>query len=198
MTTTVDFLIVIVLTAVASWFGFRWLIRSSSKYRDTRIIACPETGRPAVVEVDSLHASLTASVGLPDLRLQQCSRWPLKQECGQECLADLDVAPEQCLVSGVLTRWYCGRECVYCNRTFHQLHWLDHQPALQSPAKELVVWRQVHLNNLLEVLKTHKPVCWNCFIAQKFRLDHPDLVTLRPWRNDMNGDAGGSLASRRF
>jgi hypothetical protein len=196
MNPTVDFLIVTLLIAVACWFGFRWLIRSFSKYRGTRIIACPETGRPAAIEVDELHASLTASVGLPDLRLQQCSRWPLKQECGQECLAGLDIAPEQCLVSGVLTRWYSGKKCVYCNRTFQELRWLDHQPALQNPARELVTWRQVHLQNLSEVLETHKPVCWNCYIAQKFRLDHPDLVTFRPWWNGMNGDAGGSSASR--
>jgi len=38
MNTTVDLLIVILLIAVASWFGFRWLIRSYSKYRGTRII----------------------------------------------------------------------------------------------------------------------------------------------------------------
>jgi hypothetical protein len=198
MNTTVDFLIVIVLAAVASWFGFRWLIRSFSKYRGTEIITCPETGKPAVVEVDALHASLTSTVGPPDIRLQNCWRWPLKEECGQECLAELDVAPDQCLVSGVLTRWYRGKNCVYCTRPFQELHWIDHHPALRSPGGELVTWPHVQLRNLWEVLETYKPVCWDCFIAQKFRLDHPDLVVLRPWRKGMNGDADGLSVSRRL
>jgi hypothetical protein len=38
------------------------------------------------------------------------------------------------------------------------------------------------VGNLWNVLDTHLPVCWNCYIAQQFRLDHPDLVVYRPWR----------------
>jgi hypothetical protein len=196
MNTTVDSLIVILLIAVASWFGFRWLIRNYSKYRGTKIITCPETGRPAAVEVDALRATLTSTVGPPDIRLQNCWRWPLKEQCGQECLADLDVAPAQCLVSGVLMRWYRGKSCVYCDKPFPELHWIDHRPALQSPTGELKAWHQVHLQDLWEALETHKPVCWDCYIAQKFRMDHPDLVVFRPWRNDMSGGADGLSASR--
>ena len=198
MNTTVDLLIVILLIAVASWFGFRWLIRSYSKYRGTRIITCPETGRPAIVEVDALQASLTSTVGLPDIRLEHCWRWPLKEQCGQECLAELDVAPDQCLVSGLLMRWYNGKSCVYCHRPFADLHWIDHQPALQSPGGKLIAWDQVQLQNVWEVLATHKPVCWDCDVAQEFRLDHPDLVVYRPGRYGMTGGVDGLSTPRRL
>jgi hypothetical protein len=198
MNTTVDSLIVLVLLAVASWFGFRWLVRSYSKYRGTRIVSCPETGKPAIVEVDALHASLTSTVGLPDIRLNDCWRWPIKEECGQECLAQLDVAPGQCLVSGVLMRWYQGKKCIYCGKRFEELHWVDHTPALRSPTGELVRWRGVSVENVLAVLDTHLPVCWNCYIAQSFRLDHPDLVCYRPWRHSIPGDTDGSSASRHL
>jgi hypothetical protein len=90
MDTAAGSLIAIVVLAAALWFGFRWLVRSSSRYRGTRIVTCPETKKPAIVEVDSLHASLTSTVGLPDIRLEECSRWPIKEQCGQECLLDLD------------------------------------------------------------------------------------------------------------
>jgi hypothetical protein len=26
-------------------------------------------------------------------------------------------------------------------------------------------------------------VCWNCYIAQSFAIEHPELVVYRPWRD---------------
>jgi hypothetical protein len=195
---TAAYFIVTVILATALYFGIRWLVRACSKYRGTRVVACPETGRPAVAEIDALHASLTSIVGLPDIRLESCSRWPLKNQCGQECLASLDVAPGECLVSGVLMRWYRGKTCAYCGKPFEELHWIDHRPALQSPEGQLVKWCGVPVENLSMVLKTHLAVCSNCYIAQSFRLNHPDLVVYRPWRNDVPGGADGSSASRHL
>ena len=197
MTTAVGTLIAILFVAAALWFGIRLLVRSFSKYRGPRIVNCPETNKPAIVEVDSLHATLTSTVGLPDIRLKNCSRWPIREQCGQECLTDLDVAPEECLVSGVLMRWYRDRNCVYCRKVFSEVQWLDHQPALLTPGGELLSWKDVKVDALRTVLETHSPVCWNCYIAQIFRVDHPDWVVYRPWRNDSPGDVGGSPASRR-
>jgi hypothetical protein len=197
METAVGLLIAIIVTAAALCFGIRWLIRSSSRYRSPRIVTCPETERPAIVEVDSLHASLTSTVGLPDIRLKDCSRWPIKEQCGQECLMDLDVAPDRCLVSGVLMRWYRDRNCVYCRKAFPELHWVDHRPALLSADGNLVGWNEVTLDKLRNVLETYSPVCWDCYIAQDFRRDHPDLVVFRPWQNGIYGGADGSSAPRR-
>ena len=182
--------------AAALVFGIRWLYRSVSKYRGSKIVTCPETGKPTVVEVDAVHAALTATVGLPDIRLNHCSRWPINAQCGQECLTDLDVAPGECLVSGVLMRWYRGKQCAYCSHHFSELQWIDHRPALKSPSGELVAWNEVQIDDLRNVLETHLPVCWNCYITQKFREEHPDLVVYRPWRNDITGDTGGSHVSR--
>src|ERR1043165_2061606 len=89
MDTAVGSLIASALAA-ALWFGIRWLVRSSSRYRGARIVICPENKRPAIVAIDSLHAMLTATVRLPDIRLESCSRWPIKAQCGQQCLTDLD------------------------------------------------------------------------------------------------------------
>lgn len=179
MTTALGALLAVGILATALWFGIRWIIRSSSKYRATQAVTCPENKSPAVVEVDALHASLTSIVGIPDIRLQDCSRWPIKEECGQECLIDLDIAPENCLVNGVLMHWYRDRKCVYCKHAFAELQWIDHRPALRSADGKLVTWQEVNLGELKNVLETYSPVCWNCYIAQAFRLEHPDLVVLR-------------------
>ena len=193
---TAAYFIVIVILATALYFGIRWLVRACSRYRGIKVVACPETGRPAVVEVDALHASITSIVSRPDIRLDTCSRWPMKNECGQECLANLDVAPGECLVSGVLMRWYRGKNCVYCDKPAEELHWMDHKPVLQTPGGNLVKWSEVPVENLSMVLKTHLPVCWDCYIAQSFQKDHPDLVVYRPWRNSISGDSDGLSASR--
>ncbi|HEX6047565.1 MAG TPA: hypothetical protein VFZ22_23955 [Pyrinomonadaceae bacterium] len=186
-------LIVIAVVGVALWFGIRWFVRSRSKYGGTKVVTCPETKEPAIVEVDSLYTSLTSATRFPDIRLEHCSRWPMKEECGQECLMDLDVAPENCLVSGVLMRWYRDRHCVFCQKDFPELHWIDHRPALRSPDGKLLAWNEVHLNDLRNVLETHSAVCWDCYITQSFRVEHPDLVVFRPWRND--GSRGGDDTS---
>jgi hypothetical protein len=196
MDTAVGSLIALIAIAAALLCGFRWLVRSFSKYRGSRIVTCPETKKPAIVEVDSLHASLTSTVGLPDIRLEECSRWPIKEQCGQECLIDLDVAPERCLVSGVLMRWYRDKNCVYCRKAFPELHWVDHRPALLTPDGKLMGWNEVNLDRLRNVLETYSPVCWDCYIAQKFRRDHPDLVVFRPGWNGISGDIDGSSVSR--
>jgi hypothetical protein len=74
---TAAYLIVILSLASASYFGIRFIVRAYSSYRGPEIVTCPETGRPAVVEIDALHASLTSTVGLPDIQLKNCQRWPL-------------------------------------------------------------------------------------------------------------------------
>jgi hypothetical protein len=182
MDTAITSLVAIVLGAVTLWFGIRWVIRAFSKYRGPRIVTCPETKKPVIVRLDSLHASLTATVGLPDIRLENCSRWPNNAQCGQECLMDLEIDPEQCLVRGMLMQWYRGKSCIYCKNVFHELHWLDHRPALLSPDGELREWSAFSLDQLPNVMATHSPVCWNCYIAQQFRREHPELVVLRPSR----------------
>ena len=195
---TAAYFIVILAVATALYFSIRWLVKSYSQYRGTRIVSCPETGRPALVEVDALRASLTSTVGLPFVQLQSCSRWPLKEQCGQECLVDLDVTPADCLVSGVLMRWYRGKDCVYCGRPFGLVHWTDHKPALQAPDGKLLTWNAIAIENLPTVLDSHLPVCWDCYIAQSFRLEHPDLVVYRPWRHGISEGVGGSPASRHL
>ena len=152
-----------------------------------------------MVEVDALRASLTSTVGLPDIRLQDCTRWPMQEKCGQECLVHLDVGPVECLVSGVLMRWYRGRNCCYCGKPMEELHWIDHKPALLSPDDLLVRWSGVSIENLSTVLNTHLPVCWDCYLVQSFRREHLDLVVYRPAANGVTGggDAAFSLVDSR-
>jgi len=190
---TAAYFIVTMVLATALYFGIRWLVRASSKYRGLKIVACPETASCAVIEVDALHASLTSILGRSDIRLESCSRWPMKNECGQECLVNLDVAPGECLVTGSLMSWYRGRNCAYCGKPAEELQWMDHKSAQQTSGGELLERRGVPAEKFSIVLKTQLPVCWNCYIAQSFRKEDANPVVVGPWQHGIPGDAVGSI-----
>jgi hypothetical protein len=181
--TTVAYLIATLLVGMGLFFAINYLVRAYFRYKDSKIIYCPDTGEAAIVEVDAVHAALTSMVGKPDIRLQNCWRWPLHEDCGQQCLTQLDMAPAECLVQGVLMKWYNFKSCVYCGKPFAEIHWASHKPALQSPEGKLVEWREVPIQDIETVMQTYRPVCWDCNIAQSFRRDHPELVVYRPWRD---------------
>ena len=178
--TLVMYVVVTAVVAASLFLGVRYFVRAYVRHRESRLIICPQNGEATIVEVDAMHAALTSTLGQPDVRLQNCGRWPIHQACGQECLMQLDVASPDCLLRGVLMRWYESKSCVYCRKTFELIHFIDHKPALLSPDNELLEWNELGTNDFQTVLKTYKPVCWDCYIAQSFVREHPDLVTYRP------------------
>jgi hypothetical protein len=174
--TTALYVVVIVVGITALYFLLEPLIRKFTKYRGARVVTCPETNKPAGVEVDAVSAALSKG-----LQLKECSRWPERQDCGQGCLKQIEAAPEDCLVRNMLTKWYAGKKCAFCGRPLEDLDWAEHSPALMAPDKRTLKWREVAPEQVPEALATHLPVCWNCHIAATFRREHPDLVTERPW-----------------
>jgi len=155
------------------------------RFRGTRVVVCPENRETVAVAVDAAHAAWTAPQGSAELRLSDCTRWPEKARCGQECLGQIEAAPEACRLQALLAEWYRARTCVYCGRAFPQIHWHDHKPALLAPTGTLVGWGDFRPEQVLDVLATHKPVCWGCHVLEQFRRDHPDLVTERPERTSL-------------
>jgi hypothetical protein len=152
------------------------------KYRGTRVVVCPENREMVAVHVDAKHAAATAPQGRPELRLEACTRWPGKAGCGQECLGQIESAPEACLLRNILADWYQGKSCGFCGRSFHTIHWHDHEPGLLAMDGRVVSWDAFRAEEVLDVLATHKPVCWDCRVAETFRREHPELVTERPQR----------------
>lgn len=149
------------------------------KYRGKRLVRCPETRMPAAVEVSSGRGAALALAGLPELRLRDCSRWPERENCGQDCLNQIEADPETCLVWNIVNGWYLGKTCVTCGRSFGRINWHDHRPALLDEDLRTVQWTEIAPERLPEVFATYSPVCWNCHIAESFRRAHPELVTDR-------------------
>lgn len=178
-------LVLILLAAIVAALALAFFVRHAAaaffKYRGRRIVTCPETNAPVGVDVDALHAAATAPFGGgPELRLRDCTRWPEREACGQECLTQIEEAPEQCLIRTKLARWYAGTECVLCGTPVGEIHWAGHKPAFLSPGRKPLVWSEVTPEDLPSVLATHQRICWNCYVAESFRFEHPDLVVEDP------------------
>lgn len=159
-------------------------LRAYLTFRGTRVITCPETGCPAAVDVDEKHAASSTWLRDRELRLSSCSRWPERQGCGQECLAQIEAAPEECRVRNMLDAWYRGSACAFCDEKIPKIHWWsDHNPAILSPGGRTIEWSDVRPEELPVVLDTHRPVCWNCHVAQSYRRQFPRLAAERPERS---------------
>ncbi len=189
MTPAIVFL-VIVLGLAALMLAARLVMagRNYLRYRGERLITCPENKKPAAVVVDARRAARQTLVGHPRLRLEDCSRWPEKQNCPQDCLREVEADPEKCLVWAIVTHWYEGQSCVYCGNPFGKITWHDHKPALLSPAGKTVQWTEIPAEWLPEVLETYRPICWNCHVAETFRREHGEIVIERPWERGPMGE----------
>jgi hypothetical protein len=176
---TVSLVVGAVLLGILLVILGRAFLRVYLEFRGDRVITCPENQRPAGVRVDARHAGFTNLQGSPDLRLKSCSRWPERQDCGQQCLRQIEAAPEDCLVRNILTKWYTGKTCAVCGKPIGEIHWADHKPALLSPEHQTVQWPDVPAETVPEVLQTHQPVCWNCHVVNRLMTQHPELVVDR-------------------
>jgi hypothetical protein len=155
-------------------------IEAYMKFRGKRVITCPETRTPVGVKVDLKHAASTAAFSRrPDLRLTSCSRWPERQDCDQDCVLQVRMAPRDTLVRTILAQYYKGKRCVFCGRSFVELNLFDHKPALLNLEGITLESTEVSPERLPDVLATHKPVCWNCHVSETFRREFSDLVVDR-------------------
>jgi len=181
--------LVLVIGAIA--FGVSMAFRAYVRYRGERIVTCPETQRPAAVHVDVTKAASQAFWGkqrIEGIRLDQCSRWPERQNCGQDCLKQVHADPEHCLVWNIVAEWYKGKSCAYCQKPFDEMQWHDRHPALLSPQRIAKQWNEIPAETLPDVFRTHLPVCWNCYIAETFRRQNAERVLDRKWERGAGGE----------
>ena len=165
---------------VVGYLLFRGL-RSYLGLRGKRLITCPENQKPAAVDLDAAQLAKEAVFGTPHLRLSECSRWPERQGCGQECLKQIETAPEGCLVRRIVADWYKGKTCVFCGKSVDVTEeWVGHVPALLNPRRKLFTGIRSRPESLPDVFQTYSPVCWSCHVAETLRREHPELVVDRP------------------
>ncbi len=145
------------------------------RYRGRRIVTCPETQEDAAVRADALHAATSG-----ELRLSECSRWPGRAGCAQECLSQIAESPEDCLVRSIVADWYLGKSCVLCHRSFGPIVWHEAPPALRRADGTTAEWRDIPLDLLRSAFETSQPLCWYCNNVAELERMKPGWVTRRP------------------
>src|SRR5579859_598075 len=172
---------VVIVTLAAGLFVFRAIpgVRAFFQFKGKRLITCPESHTPEAVEVAAGEAAVGAFLSEPTLRLVECSRWPERQDCGQDCLQQIEIDPANCLVWNIVSKWYEGKSSAFCRKPFGPLRHLDHAPALLGPDHKTTEWKEFRPQQLPEIMENYRPVCWNCHIAETFRRTHPELVVNR-------------------
>ena len=179
---------ILVLVIGSIVFGGALAFRNYLRYRGKRLVTCPETHQAAAVHINAGKAAVTALIGRQEVRLDQCSRWPQRQNCGQDCLSEIKADPEHCLVWNIVAAWYKGKSCAYCQKPFEDIQWHDRHPALLSPDRTATQWNEVAPEQLPKIFETYLPVCWNCYIAETYRRENPDRVLNRNFDRGPGGE----------
>ena len=170
-------LLVVVLGRVA----YRFMV-----FHAERLVQCPENQRPAGVRLNARMAA-GAGFGKPHLQLSECSRWPERAGCGQDCLRQIEAAPRDCEVRRILAHWYQGKNCASCGQPFGEILWEYQKPALVTADKKSVDWEQIPVEQLPAVLEQAKPICFACHMAGSLVREHPELVIERPQPHGSGG-----------
>jgi hypothetical protein len=164
---------------------FAWrMLRGWFGYRGTRLVRCPETRNTVAVRLDAWRAAVTAAGDRPVLKLTSCTRWPERQDCGQECICEIENSPTCTLLQNIVAKWYEGRQCYYCHAHVGGLGAFDGEPALLAPDGRTFQWSQIPPEKIPEALETHRPLCWNCHVASCFRREWPGMAIDREWPPD--------------
>ena len=81
-----------------------WGKQIYNTYRGARTVNCPETHAPVTVRFRALRAAFAGLSGKPELRLADCSRWPVHADCGQDCIPDAEKNAPIMVVRAALPR----------------------------------------------------------------------------------------------
>ena len=103
------YLIVMLLTLATIYYVTPLAVTTFRRYRGKRVVNCPETRNPCTIEVDALRAAFTTVISNPELRMKSCSRWPDRENCGQECMLQIQVLPFDSSIKDTLRRLNTGR-----------------------------------------------------------------------------------------
>jgi hypothetical protein len=181
---TTEQYLVIALLAITAAFLIRRIVAAVSawKYHGLMLVTCPETRRPAAVRVGIARAALREFVNRGHIELCSCSRWPERGDCDQDCLPEIEKAPEDHRVWQIASEWFAGKKCAFCRKPIERVSHLDHAPALVRIADRMTVeWRDLPAEDLPGAFSECAPACWSCHMTETFLRKFPGRAVVRPW-----------------
>jgi hypothetical protein len=170
----------IALAAAAGIVGTILVLHAYLHWRGAHVVLCPRNRRFAAVEFDAIAAVRSWLTRSHELRIKKCTEWPVP-ECRNACLKQVGDDADTLRPSSLAKTWFEGRTCTYCRKAIPAIEPFAHQPALRV-GERLVPWNEVPPADLPPTLATARPVCWNCYVAEVFRMRYPELVVDAPNR----------------
>ena len=79
----------LVLLAFGAMFLMWRVLQAYRTYEGLHVCACPTDGSPALVRLHAWRAALDTLRGGSALRVAECSRWPVRANCNQACVAEV-------------------------------------------------------------------------------------------------------------
>jgi hypothetical protein len=144
-------------------------------YSAPRPVTCPETNAEAGVTIDAKHAAATALRGKPQFRLNDCTQWPARIRCNQECLAEAlrrepykqgEVEPSSTerqiyhvpVMLAAAAAWYVGM--VWHSPFLFRARWMTALGLSQEQLKQMLSWYSPHLLSIAACLLFAYGVAW--------------------------------------
>lgn len=152
-----------------------WAREIHHAYAAPRAVTCPETQQQVGVTIDAAHAAVTGLRGTPEFRLSDCSRWPARIQCAQDCLpealrnepypheeARLPKTHRQIFHLPVLlaafAAWYAGM--VWHSPYLFRARWMAALGLTQDQLKQMLAWYSPHLLSIAACLLFAYGVAW--------------------------------------
>ncbi len=166
-----------IILAASGWRA----LRAWRTARGVRLVTCPETRQPAAVTIDAGQAALTAFIeGDPTVHLASCSRWATREHCDEPCIGDVRANGRAAAIDSIASQWFAGKACTLCGSAIPKESLVGHHAALIERDGVTTEWTDVKPEQLPALFSTHRPVCWDCHVAEQFRRSFPELVVDRP------------------
>jgi hypothetical protein len=152
-----------------------WGLEIYQGYSAPRAVTCPETKQQVGVTIDATHAAATGLRGTADFRLSDCTRWPARARCGQECLPEAlhsepytrgEVPASKSrrqiyhlpVLLAAFAAWYVGM--VWHSQYAFRDRWMAALGLTPAELKQLVMWNSPHLLSVAACLLFAYGVAW--------------------------------------
>jgi len=152
-----------------------WERETYKRYSEPRAVTCPETSCAVGVTIDAAHAASAALRGTPEFRIADCTRWPARIDCGQQCLPEalrnepykenevhFPKAHRQIYHLPVLlaafAAWYIGM--IWHSQFLFRARWMAALGLTPSQLKQIVLWYSPHLLSAAACLLFAYGVAW--------------------------------------
>ena len=144
------------------------------RYHGSRAVTCPENRQQVAVSFHAMRAAVTALSKRPILRLAECTRWPERENCGQQCIPQAirsEAYQEHAIgksrgkkiyhlpvLIGAFVAWIIG--AIWHAQYLFRPNWMDALGLSSSELRQIVWWRAPHLLSLTVPLLFAYGVAW--------------------------------------